>query len=91
MTRWRCRNDRCERRIFAERIPGLAAPFARRSAKDPKNRRAIIWRIVERGDNRHSRASTMRLPGDRAAQKGDLNGRRSVTAGRTVRAAELAP
>jgi hypothetical protein len=31
MTRWRCRNDRCERRIFAERIPGLAAPFARRT------------------------------------------------------------
>jgi transposase len=49
MTRWRCRNDRCERRIFAERIPGLAVPFARRSAKDPKNHRAIIWRIVERG------------------------------------------
>ena len=23
--RWRCRNDRCERRIFAERLPTLAA------------------------------------------------------------------
>ena len=33
MTRWRCRNDRCERRIFAERIPGLAAPFARRTTR----------------------------------------------------------
>ena len=30
LTRWRCRNEQCERRIFAERIPGLAAPFARR-------------------------------------------------------------
>jgi hypothetical protein len=39
-------------------------------------------------ENRHSRASPMRLPGDRAAQKGDHNGRRSVTAGRTVRAAD---
>ena len=25
LTRWRCRNEQCERRIFAERIPGLAA------------------------------------------------------------------
>src|SRR5208283_5167155 len=30
MTRWRCRNDRCERRIFAECI---AAPFARRTTR----------------------------------------------------------
>jgi hypothetical protein len=29
--RWRCRNDRCERRIFAERLPRLAAPFARQT------------------------------------------------------------
>jgi hypothetical protein len=27
LTRWRCRNDRCERRIFAERLPELTAPF----------------------------------------------------------------
>jgi len=27
--RWRCRNGRCERRIFAERLPAVAAPFAR--------------------------------------------------------------
>src|SRR6266536_4786743 len=33
LTRWRCRNDRCDRRIFAERHPGLAAPFARRTAR----------------------------------------------------------
>jgi len=33
MTRWRCRNDRCERRIFAERLPELTAPFARRTAR----------------------------------------------------------
>jgi transposase len=31
--RWRCRNQQCERRIFAERLPGLAAPFARRTAR----------------------------------------------------------
>ncbi|SEF09549.1 Transposase [Rhizobiales bacterium GAS191] len=33
LTRWRCRNDQCERRIFAERLPRLAAPFARRTAR----------------------------------------------------------
>jgi hypothetical protein len=33
MTRWRCRNDRCERRIFAERLPELTAPFARRTTR----------------------------------------------------------
>ena len=33
LTRWRCRNEQCERRIFAERIPGLAAPFSRRTTR----------------------------------------------------------
>ena len=33
LTRWQCRNDLCERRIFTERLPGLAAPFARRTAR----------------------------------------------------------
>ncbi|MBG0807976.1 transposase [Methylosinus sp. H3A] len=33
LTRWRCRNQNCERRIFAERIPGLAAPFGRQTAR----------------------------------------------------------
>ena len=33
LTRWRCRNQDCERRIFAERIPGLAAPFARQTTR----------------------------------------------------------
>jgi len=33
LTRWRCRNDQCDRRIFADRLPGLAAPFARRTAR----------------------------------------------------------
>ena len=31
--RWRCRNQQCDRRIFAERVPGFAAPFARRTAR----------------------------------------------------------
>ncbi len=31
--RWRCRNQRCDRRIFTERLPGLAASFARRTAR----------------------------------------------------------
>lgn len=31
VARWRCRNVRCECRIFAERLPGLAAPFARQT------------------------------------------------------------
>jgi Transposase len=35
LTRWRCGNDRRDRRIFAERRPGLAAPFARRTARPP--------------------------------------------------------
>jgi transposase len=29
--RWRCRNKRCNRQIFAERVPGLAAPSARQT------------------------------------------------------------
>ena len=29
--RWRCRNERCDRQIFAERLPRLAAPFARQT------------------------------------------------------------
>ena len=31
--RWRCRNVLCDRRIFTERRPGLAAPFARQTAR----------------------------------------------------------
>jgi transposase len=30
--RWRCRNQLCDRRICTERVPSLAAPFARRTA-----------------------------------------------------------
>ncbi len=33
LTRWRCRNNHCDRRIFAERLPMLAAPFAHRTAR----------------------------------------------------------
>src|SRR5580693_8491925 len=33
LARWRCRNERCDRRIFTERLPGLAAPFARQTAR----------------------------------------------------------
>ena len=33
VARWRCRNERCDRRIFAERLPALAAPFARQTAR----------------------------------------------------------
>jgi hypothetical protein len=31
VSRWRCRNERCERQIFAESLPGLAAPSARQT------------------------------------------------------------
>ena len=31
--RWRCRNQHGDRRIFTECVPGLAAPFARRTAR----------------------------------------------------------
>ena len=33
MTRGRCQNDHCERRIFADRLPKLATPYARRTAR----------------------------------------------------------
>jgi hypothetical protein len=33
LARWRRRNERCDRRIFTERLPGLAAPFARQTAR----------------------------------------------------------
>ncbi len=33
LARWRCRNQRCDRRMFTERVPGLAAPFARQTAR----------------------------------------------------------
>ena len=33
LARWRCRNQRCGRRIFTEGLPGLAAPFARQTAR----------------------------------------------------------
>jgi len=31
--RWRCGNDRCPRKIFTERIPELAVPWARRTER----------------------------------------------------------
>jgi hypothetical protein len=31
--RCRCRNQQCDRLVFAERVPGLATPFARRTAR----------------------------------------------------------
>src|ERR1700690_2231503 len=31
--RWRCRNQLCDRRIFTERVPSLASPFARRTVR----------------------------------------------------------
>jgi zinc-finger of transposase IS204/IS1001/IS1096/IS1165 len=33
LTRWRCPNERCDRRIFAKRLPRPATPFARRTAR----------------------------------------------------------
>jgi transposase len=32
-TRWRCRNKSCDRLIFTERLPQVAAPYARRTAR----------------------------------------------------------
>jgi len=31
--RWRCRNPACVRKIFTERLPGVASPLARRSSR----------------------------------------------------------
>jgi hypothetical protein len=33
VARWRCRNQGCDRRIFTERVPDLATPFARKTAR----------------------------------------------------------
>ena len=33
LARGRCRNQRCDRRIFTKRLPGLAAQFARQTAR----------------------------------------------------------
>jgi transposase len=33
VTRWRCQNERCERHVFAGRVPELAPPFARRTVR----------------------------------------------------------
>jgi hypothetical protein len=33
LTRWRCRNDQCGQRIFSERLPDLATPYARRTIR----------------------------------------------------------
>ena len=33
LARWRCRNQRCDRRIFTERRPDLAVPFARQTTR----------------------------------------------------------
>ena len=49
--RWRCPNERCGRRIFAERLPGLAAPSARQT-----NRLAEIVRLF--GHSAGGRPST---------------------------------
>jgi hypothetical protein len=38
--RWRCQNERCNRQIFAEHLPGIAASSARQT-----NRLAEIVRL----------------------------------------------
>ena len=42
--RWRCGNDRCPRKIFTERVPELALPWARRS-----NRLSDVVRLIGHG------------------------------------------
>src|ERR1700722_17627346 len=48
--RWRCRNQRCDRRIFTERVSSLAAPFARRTAP----RELFDCLAIARADDRRS-------------------------------------
>ena|SRR3984957_2161146 len=43
--RWRCGNGRCARKIFTERIPTLATPWAKRTEFGPQNWRAKGLRI----------------------------------------------
>jgi len=33
LTRWRCGNDHCGQRIFSERLPNPATPYARRTTR----------------------------------------------------------
>jgi transposase len=42
--RWRCGNDGCPRKIFTERVPELAVPWARRT-----NRLREVVRLIGRG------------------------------------------
>ena len=42
--RWRCGNDRCPRKIFTERVPELAVPWARRT-----NRLREVVRLIGHG------------------------------------------
>jgi hypothetical protein len=53
MARWRCRNQECDRRIFTERLPSLAAPFARQTAR--------LGNIVRRLDHSAGGRFTERL------------------------------
>ncbi len=39
--RWRCRNSACVRKIFTERLPGVASPLARRSSRVIE----LVWLI----------------------------------------------
>ena len=55
--RWRCRNQQCDRRIFAERVPGFAAPFARRTARLAE----IVWLLGHSAGGRPSERLMRRL------------------------------
>src|SRR3984957_8977 len=50
--RWRCRNQLCDRRIFTERVPGLASPFARRTVRLAEIVRLIGYNAGERPSER---------------------------------------
>jgi zinc-finger of transposase IS204/IS1001/IS1096/IS1165 len=79
--RWRCRNQLCDRRIFTERVPSLAAPFARRTA-----RLAGIVRLLGHGAGGRPSERLMRRLGMPVSDTTILAGLRKHARARSERA-----
>jgi transposase len=62
--RFFCVDERCSRRIFTERVPGIAGPYARRSSR---LRQALTWVSLALGGRAGARlAARLCLPASRA-------------------------
>jgi transposase len=86
--RWRCRNAQCSRQIFAERIPELAAPFARRTARVA----SIVQLFGHTAGGRPSERLLSRLgmtAGRNAVLRAVKNGARSQSVSTSLRVAGI--